>query len=253
MIERIQELESAAFDAWPADEVLTLGGWRLRFNHGVTHRANSVWTIAWDGTFPLDRVLDRVETMYAERGLPAQLQITAAALPASLDDALAHRGYEARLGTEVWTTPLSRLAPDEAPREIEVRCSTDLDEEWFDLSGRRGRFRGEEIPVYRRMMERLVGRAGFVIARRDGVPAATGLVVASVGRVGVFAMRTLEEHRQQGLARAVLAAIGSFAAARDAAELYLQVETDNEPALALYAQCGFRREYGYHYRRAPTR
>ena len=33
-------IERVAFDAWPAAEVRVLGGWRLRFNHGVTNRGS---------------------------------------------------------------------------------------------------------------------------------------------------------------------------------------------------------------------
>ena len=43
----VLEIEEAAFHAWPADEVLELSGWRLRFMHGVTHRGNSVWPNGW--------------------------------------------------------------------------------------------------------------------------------------------------------------------------------------------------------------
>lgn len=39
----ILQLETLAANAWPAAEVQRLGGWRLRFHHGVTRRANSVW------------------------------------------------------------------------------------------------------------------------------------------------------------------------------------------------------------------
>ena len=31
-------IEKVAFEAWPAAEVEALGGWRLRFNHGITNR-----------------------------------------------------------------------------------------------------------------------------------------------------------------------------------------------------------------------
>jgi ribosomal protein S18 acetylase RimI-like enzyme len=38
------------------------------------------------------------------------------------------------------------------------------------------------------------------------------------------------------------------ALARGAPRLYLQVESDNAPSLALYAACGFTERYRYHYR-----
>jgi N-acetylglutamate synthase len=244
-------LESLAFDAWPADEVLELAGWRLRFNRGVTNRANSVWPNHLEGPMSLDERLRGVESAYAERGLPALFQLTAAARPTDLDDALARRGYEIRSPTEVWTAPTALEVPA-LPAAIRAVCHPDVDDVWWQLSGERGRFRGDEIPVYRRLVERLRGRACFALAGIDGEPGATGIGVLGADRVGVFAMRTLEHLRGRGLGRAILAEIARFARERGATGLYLQVESDNRAARALYASAGFRPEYAYHYRRQPS-
>jgi N-acetylglutamate synthase len=247
--ERVRLLESLAFEAWPAEEVVDLGGWRLRFNRGLTHRANSVWPNAWHGEDALSDRLDRVEELYAERGLPALFQVTPAALPCGLDAALANRDYVVHLPTEVWTAPLARCALATAPPGIEVSAHREVEPAWWSLNGERGRFRAEELPLYRRLLERLRGRACFVLARLDGEPGATGIGVAGGDHVGIFSMRTLESFRGRGLARAVLAGIAGFAAERRASELYLQVEQDNEPARSLYAKAGFAVAYAYQYRR----
>jgi ribosomal protein S18 acetylase RimI-like enzyme len=248
MTERIRLLESLAFDAWPAEDVVDLGGWRLRFNRGLTHRANSVWPNAWHGDDALSDRLDRVEAMYAERGLPALFQVTPAALPQGLDATLANRDYVGHLPTEVWTAPLARCALTAAPPGIEVLAYPDVEPAWWSLNGERGRFRKDELPLYLRLLERLRGRACFVLASLDGELGATGIGVVGADRVGIFSMRTLEGLRGRGLARAVLGGIARFAAERSATELYLQVERDNQPARALYAKAGFDVAYAYHYR-----
>ena len=119
------------------------------------------------------------------------------------------------------------------------------------MSGRRGRFRGDDIAVYRAFLERLAGRAGFASARdAAGEIAAVGLTILAPPLAGVFSMLTLPKQRRRGLAEAVLAELARFAAARGAERLYLQVELENAPARALYARAGFREAYRYHYRRA---
>ena len=52
-LDQVRELEELAANAWPAGEVEELDGWRLRFNAGVTRRANSVWPNAAGDCLPL--------------------------------------------------------------------------------------------------------------------------------------------------------------------------------------------------------
>ena len=65
---------------------------------------------------------------------------------------------------------------------------------------------------------------------------------------GSLPMHTVEPMRRRGAGRAVLHALARWACDRQAHSLYLQVERDNLPALALYHQAGFTDAYGYHYR-----
>jgi GNAT superfamily N-acetyltransferase len=104
--------------------------------------------------------------------------------------------------------------------------------------------------VYRALLGRLCGRAGFALVRTRGEPAAVGLGVVEPPWAGVFSMLTLPALRGQRLGEAVLGALARWALARGASRLYLQVEVDNEAARRLYARAGFAPRYAYHYRRA---
>ena len=57
--------------------------------------------------------------------------------------------------------------------------------------------------------------------------------------------------RRRGIARTVVHALTGWAAGRGAQRIYLQVESGNTAAHALYAGAGFGRSHGYHYRVAP--
>ncbi|MBY0280309.1 GNAT family N-acetyltransferase, partial [Candidatus Binatia bacterium] len=61
-------------------------------------------------------------------------------------------------------------------------------------------------------------------------------------------MGTRPEMRRRKVATLLLHALAERAARLGARRLYLQVEADNVPALALYAHAGFDAAYGYHYR-----
>ena len=248
----IAQLERLAFDAWPAEVVETLSGWRLRFNHGVTHRASSVWPAEATGPLALGARIEAAEAFYRARDASALFQISGAAAPASLDAALEARGYERRLPTRMETADAAHVAGLPAPgREagVQVEVSETLGAEWFELSGRRGRFTDPEVEIYRGLLGRARERPCFALARLHGEPAAVGLGVAQAGWLGLFAMRTQPHQRQRGLARAVLVALARHARARGEARLYLQVEEDNTPARALYTRAGFTLHHPYHYRR----
>ena len=49
----VRELEELAMNAWPAEVVQTVAGWRLRFTQGVSRRANSAWSNEPTGSTPL--------------------------------------------------------------------------------------------------------------------------------------------------------------------------------------------------------
>jgi GNAT superfamily N-acetyltransferase len=247
----ILAIERVAFDAWPAAEVRALGGWRLRFNHGVTNRGSSVWPGPGEGGPPLDARIAEVERFYAGRGAPAYYQICDAADPPGLDAELEARGYARATPVSVEVADAARVAAA-APTGIDASCADRLDEAWFDVSGRRGRFQGDAVAVYRGLLERIDGRAGFARVRADGEVVAVGLAFAAPPWAGISSMLTLPALRGRGFGAAVLGALARWAAGRGARRLYLGVEVDNAVARRLYARVGFAPRYGYHYRRGPA-
>lgn len=245
--EEILAIERAAFEAWTAAEIAALGPWRLRSMHGVTNRASSVWVGPGEPPRGIPRAIEEAEAFYAARGLPPMFQITPLSDP-RVDAQLAARGYAEFDPVSLQTADAARVGT--LSQRAGASCEGALSEAWFDVSGRRGRFHGDAVPVYRAFLERLAGRAGFASTgdARNGV-AAVGLTIVAPPHAGVFSMLTLPEQRRRGFAEAVLGAIARFALARGATRLYLQVEVANAPARALYARAGFVEAYRYHYRR----
>jgi ribosomal protein S18 acetylase RimI-like enzyme len=250
---RVDAVERCAYDAWPAEEVFHLGGWRLRATGGVTRRGNSVWPGDQSGDLSLEERIDRVEAWYGERGLRPAFQVHALAVPEGLDAALDARGYtvdapvSVQLASSVDAATLP-LSPSLAP----ARVAAGLTQEWFDVSAHRGRF-SATADVYRRLLERIGPRARYALVDVDGRPGAVGLGVLGAGaQMGIFSMLTVPEARRRGAGRSILRALAEAARTERRTELYLLVELANAPAWALYASASFQEVYGYHYRVKTT-
>jgi N-acetylglutamate synthase len=251
MPDSVALLEEVAFRMWPAAEVSELAGWRLRFSRGVTRRANSVWPNAADDEMGVDRRLDAVEAWYAARGVPARYQITEACQPPDLDRRLEGRGYTVEAPVSVQTAELNQFRMAGQPPQILTSVLPKPTDEWVRLSVDHGRF-AETKTSYLEILDRIGLRGGYAVARWKGKPVATGIGVVDGDWLGVFAMATVPEARRRRAATAVLGALVAWAATRRATRAFLQVEKDNDAALALYKACGFSERYPYHYRTRPS-
>ncbi|MFO1037542.1 MAG: GNAT family N-acetyltransferase [Geminicoccaceae bacterium] len=241
----IRRIERAALWAWPPRETRWLDGWLLRAGGAHSRRLNSVQTLEFASTWPLDRQVAEVEAWYADRGLPACFHLADGAQPDELASFLEAQGYSIRTPTHVATAPLpvpGSPVPRDAlvdlhHRPIQSVTSALADPRWPDA------IRRERAALYARI--RPAHR--FALATVGGEPAAAGLCVVQDGLAGIFAMRTQAPYRRRGLARHLLTLLAGWAAEAGAGTLYLQVEEGNEAALALYGAFGFERRYGYRY------
>jgi ribosomal protein S18 acetylase RimI-like enzyme len=247
-------VEELATNAVAATTVQLVDGWLLRaWPQAPFRRCNSVLAIRGDAR-GLDARITIAEEFYRRHDLPVRFQIGAVIEPSELEARLAARGYEieartllqvARVGDVVRATAAARGSFETA---IEERP----DAAWIETAATgHGAERGahRRVASYGEMLSRLGPRGAAALVRdADGTVVGAGFVVAERGWAGVFGMGTRPEHRRRKVATRLLHALAERAAALGAQRLYLQVEAENVPALALYAHAGFDAAYGYHYR-----
>ena len=110
-------------NAWPAEVIQTVEGWRLRFTQGVSRRANSAWSNESSGATPLAERIAGVEAFYRARQVDACFHISVLS-PPELDAALAERGYTPNGETCVQTAAvadvLSATSRSAAIKRIEL-------------------------------------------------------------------------------------------------------------------------------------
>lgn len=251
----VELLQAAADRAWPAFEYAALGGWRLRAAGGFTARANSVLALGEPGR-PFDAALAQAERWYAARGLPCLFQTVQGDAE---DRALAALDW-APVRAALFQTGRLAAARDrlDAVDDSRVEVSGAFDDAWMSLYRRVDDLSPEARHV-------LAGPPGTLFAQiRDeatGATVAIGRCAIEVGGdagpgpgrrlAGFAAVEVDPAHRRQGLARAIMKALTAAALDAGATTGWLQVEPDNDPAIALYDALGFADHHRYHYRQPP--
>jgi ribosomal protein S18 acetylase RimI-like enzyme len=248
-------VEDASLNASAPPEQLWLDGWLVRLNPGKAKRARSVQAVA-RGRRPLAARIAEVQALYAAAGLPCYVRLTPFTEPPGLEAQLAAAGFAHEDNTRVMVaeraaangvatdTPLPpgcelrRLAPEAYAQAVgNVRGSPPAERE-----AHAQRLRSSPVPY-----------VGQVLVRSaDGAVLAGGQWAREGRFVGLYDVFTAPEHRRQGHASALCAAMLEQASAAGAAIAYLQVEAGNDAALAVYRRLGFVDAYGYHYRRGPA-
>jgi N-acetylglutamate synthase len=239
-------LDALAADAWPAPVIEEVDGWRLRWGHGFTGRANSVWARREGRALSLDEKIAAAEGFYMGLGGRPMFQLSPASRPGSLDRELEQRGYERGQATSVEVAPTAEVWANTAgavwPLRIDARPDQTWLETWLGVRGFGDAMVAEQIVCGT--------EAKTAYAQIDGV--GVGRVALAHGWAGIFAMATVPHARRQGAARAILHSLAGWALGHGSGAMYLQVEESNGAARALYASAGFVQRYVYHYRTLST-
>ncbi|MBI0382532.1 GNAT family N-acetyltransferase [Streptomyces albiflaviniger] len=242
------ELDRVAARAWPPVTSEPLGEWTLRASGGFTRRANSVLPLG-DPGMGLDAALRRVTEWYAARELPAYIQVSTGAEGAQevLAAELESRGWVREVSSRMEIAALAPIGDLDADTSA-VTLSRQLDDAWLT---RYQRSSGEPSPEARTVLSG--GPSVWfatIAADEGGAPAAIGRCVVDGRWAGFTAVEVAPERRRQGLAKAVMTALARKALDEGASAAYLQVETDNGGAHALYEGMGFTVHHSYHHWRA---
>jgi N-acetylglutamate synthase len=240
----IADLERLAARSWRGLEEEPYGDWLLRAGGGFTGRANSVLVVG----DPPDDLADAVATVagwYTRRGLRPRAQVP---MPGNerADAAFDAAGWTRDDDNLVLTAPLAGLPAPTVP----VAFAPTPDDAW--LAGYR--YRGTPLPPVAAEVLVNADQPVFASVRCAPEPESLAAVARGVlvgGWLVVTAVTVDDAYRRQGLATAVMAALGVWARDRGGDSCLLQVAGANAPALALYERLGFTEHHRYHYRLGP--
>lgn len=241
------DVQLVAEAGWPPERSATLGDWTLRWTHGVTGRANSV-RVGGDPGLPLPDALHEVSDWYRGLQAPPLLQIPA---PWTHDAELTALGWRVDRRTMVMTAPVEDLTSAEPPPGTTVRTSDAPDDAWWEVLQDVSR---PDRQVLSGILTRPANRV-FVGLHDDDDGRLLGVGRASAARLrdgrqrwaGITNVEVTPAARRRGVASALVAALGRWAAGQRCQTVYLQLLTDNAPARSLYEHMGFRIHHHYDY------
>ncbi|MGU3437856.1 GNAT family N-acetyltransferase [Actinomycetes bacterium M1A6_2h] len=233
----IRALEHAAADGWAGEEQEWIGGWFLKAGSGFTGRANSAVPLGAEAD---DRSLDAIKAWYDARHLTPRLL-----LPDRLGTV--PPGWQSLLDVVVMAADVTGFVPPASPPVV-VNSSPDL--QWFDAYHYRGERTPEAVgPVLQAVRQGAVGFLRLGDATTSLAIARAAVTTAPDHRrwVGLSAVEVAAAHRRRGLGTLVCASAIEWGRERGATHAYLQVESSNDAAMAMYRGMGFVEHHRYRY------
>lgn len=242
------ELEAAALVSWPAHEEIRDGDWLARFSRGYSRRSNSLQSMDPSDDTNVEARLDAARSLYDQHGLPAYFRITPLAGPNVLG-ALDKQGWTEEDRNFVMAMPLRKSM---RPVGATTQGFDHTDAEWMRLQTKLAGTEAKRDALAATLDLIKVPARVFLAYDTDLKPVAAALVVNANGIAFFLNVVVSEDMRGLGYGRAIMHAGLNWAAQQGAGFAALQVQADNETALALYRKLGFAEQYTYQYRRYPA-
>jgi len=223
-----------------------LGEWTLRTAGGFTRRANSCHAVG-DPDMPIQQAAQRIIAFAATNDIAPLAQVIEGSAE---EHALQRLGWvSSDQPTAVLTNRLADFLAGR-PAEPVVKITETLQPTW-EGTYHRSRPNTADPAIVRMILEGNPPRAfaGVVGQGRDDY---SELIAIARGHrnedwLGLASIWTRSDHRRRGLATAMMAALGHWAARQGTRYAYVQVATVNEPGIAAYRSLGFMPHHAYRY------
>lgn len=242
----IKQIEEISMNALPALQTIVYDGWILRFANGYSRRANSVNPL-YSGDGNPDEKIAACEALFRARNQKVTFKLTPNVCPADLDERLHSKGYAKDGGASVQVADLAELP--QPSRTAQIKES--LTPQWLDEYCRMNQVEDRHRHTLTQILPNIHGKTAFTSLVQNGQTVACGLGVLEGEHVGLFDITTDPAWRKQGLGEALVLSVMAWARENGARTAYLQVVTNNTPALRLYEKLGFKEVYQYWYRTKP--
>lgn len=243
----VEKLERALLHVWPSVATEMHGAWVLRFAHGYSARANSASALSPDAEIG-EKLLHRSEAFFDGYKLPAQFRISPLAKSGSIK-ALQAAGYIFKDEALTMTAALTGFA-----RHPAVAIAPAADEAWLSGVTALNEDASKREPGHlKSITSRIKPPVAFATTAHGGRGVGYAVCAVHGGWAELGSIIIAPEARGKGLGRRLVTSLLQWATANGAANAFLQVDVENQPAISLYRSLGFVDCYRYStWRKSPS-
>lgn len=241
---QVRRLEAVSFRAWPAASVQYDGSWQIRLTGGhPSKRVNCVVALDRSDTRDIRLRLEKAARKFESYGRTMVFRETPLA-PPQVVDVLNEDGWIRFDESLVMALDLS-LMPD---HDIMDHLPTQDIGRFVDASLTLRNEDDASKPALAELISNIKPPLGlFLIEQPDNGPVAAAMCVQDNDLAGLLQLAVGNAYRGQGTGFELTYAALRWARIRGAKSAWLQVQADNQAALALYRKLGFQEAYRYCY------
>lgn len=230
----IESLEKIAQQNWMPEKIEEIGSWQLRSNRGFSFRANSTLPLGGKGFgapgIELNQAISRVIDFYAELNQPAIFQILPS-IHQELERSIKARGFRSKGEVRFETMRIDDSVNLNFGEfgDIQLQISNYPTDDWLELHG------DDEISA--ELMLRTASKYLHLYQQSELV--ATSRAAFTKDWAGISRVRVRQDKQGQGFGKKIMRATLQEIKDSGVENAFLQVESENVNALAIYHSVGF--------------
>ena len=227
----IEALEKIAQRNWMPEKIEEIGQWQLRSNKGFSYRANSTLPLGGKGFgdpgIELNQAIYQVIDFYSDLKQPAIFQILPS-IHQELERSIKALGFRSKGEVRFETMRINSPFISDL-KDLQLLTSDYPNDDWFALHG--------DTSVAAELMLRTPSK--YLHLYEQSKLVATTRAAFTEDWAGISRVRVREDKQGQGLGKKIMQATLNEVKANGIEQLFLQVESENLNALAIYHSIGF--------------
>ncbi|MFX1233374.1 MAG: GNAT family N-acetyltransferase [Promethearchaeota archaeon] len=249
--EEVRRLIINLMNSWPSKDYFFHKGWILRFDNGVTYRANSVLPLDYYGSRrTFNRDLDLVEKAYQMYNLPPIFTMHDFYKPSYLCKELLDKNYREVAYTVALGGRMINITHKDVNENYEYSFQNKRNGDFsYFLSNHSSRSE-EQQKIINRITQRIkiLNKCFIVVKFQDLIIGTLMGVLDLNGYLYLADIFVDPNYRRQGIAKSMIyKIIYEWANPIRINMVWLQVEIENKHAIDLYENIGLKELYSYYY------